>query len=72
MPIGAFASVEPGDGIRLDGCVASLDGSVIIRDSITESSADPVSIGVALAESLLDRGADNILAAIRDTRPGPE
>ena len=64
VPIGALTSVG-GDGARvLHGLVAGLDGTPMLRASIT-ISADPVASGQALAAQLRDAGAAEILAQAR-------
>lgn len=63
VPIGGHGRLE-GDNIILDGMVAELDGSRIIRDEIKGSKDQPMDIGYALAEKLLISGADDILKRI--------
>ena len=53
-----------GEEIALDGMVAELDGTRIIRDRMSGGKEDPERIGRALAERLLASGADDILARI--------
>lgn len=64
IPIGALGRIE-GDKLVLDGMVASLDGSNLVRDRITGDPSKPEELGLALAELLLDLGADEILAEVR-------
>ncbi len=66
VPVAAWAREENGR-LRLDGAVASLDGSDHVRGRLDGDPADAEALGVELAERLLDRGAGAILAAIRDT-----
>ena len=63
VPIGAHARLD-GDSLVLVGCVASLDGSMMVRDSAEDSAENPEQLGTDLAESLLDRGAGEILRAV--------
>ena len=60
LPIAGHASIS-GNEIKLVGLVARLDGSELIisehKGNINETDA----IGITLAESLLERGADEIL-----------
>jgi hydroxymethylbilane synthase len=63
VPIGAYAFIE-GNRITIHGMVSELDGSRIIRDSLTGSCEEPEKAGEILAARLLDMGADKILAAI--------
>ena len=49
QPVGALATAS-GDGIEIEGMVASVDGRVLVRE--TMSGDDPVSVGRALADAL--------------------
>lgn len=60
FPIAAHAIVD-GDRLTLDGLVAAPDGSQILRDNITGSLDNAESTGVALADRLIARGANNLL-----------
>ncbi len=64
VPIGAYATIADGT-ISLEAVVAAVDGSSSVRASHSASSADPAGVGIALAEELISRGADQILAEIR-------
>lgn len=70
VPIAAFGEVtsdaSPPDRstLTLRGLVGSLDGATIVRGELRGLAADAESIGVALAEELLARGAGAILAAL--------
>ena len=61
VPIAAHAVVSNG-GIRLDGLVASLDGSRVIRGSNTAAPADAEWVGDRLAALLLEQGAGELLS----------
>ncbi len=61
MPIGAYATVE-GDTMTLAGIVIALDGSREVRASASGSVREPGAVGIHVADSLLARGADTILA----------
>jgi hydroxymethylbilane synthase len=63
VPIAAHAVLD-GDRLHLDGLIASVDGTRVIRDTIQGSAADPERLGIQLAERLLGRGGDVILKAI--------
>ena len=63
VPIAGHAEVK-GDGVRLRGLVANLDGTVIIRGERSGPVAEAARVGVGLAEELLARGAGDILASI--------
>ena len=64
IPIGALAQVI-GDSIRLEGVVASLDGKTVLRSEVSGPAEEPEKLGIALAEILIDMGADDILNALR-------
>jgi len=65
VPIGAHAVLD-GDQLRLEGLVAEVDGSLIIRRSITGARSEAVSLGVKLADEVLDAGGKRILDALYD------
>ena len=65
VPIGSLAK-SSGNSLDLQGLVASLDGTKIIRDSVTASDPDPVQLGLELAERMLAAGAEDILNSIRN------
>ncbi len=58
VPIGAFAESSEG-GLQLTAIVARADGSVILRE--TQRGNDPIALGELVGETLLQRGADQIL-----------
>ncbi len=62
VPVGVRSAVENGT-VTLSGMVASPDGGLYF--SGTEQGADATAVGVKLAESLIDRGADKVLKMIR-------
>jgi hydroxymethylbilane synthase len=53
LPAGAHATVE-GDEVTLTAILASFDGRIVLRDSVT--GTDPVALGTDLANQMLDRG----------------
>jgi hydroxymethylbilane synthase len=63
MPIGAFATVS-GNTLTLSGLVVSLDGRRSARAGATGAAANPEGLGTSVAEQLLARGADAILADV--------
>jgi len=63
VPLAAHATVAAGT-VRLRALVASIDGTRVVRGERTGPVAQAADIGVALAEDLLARGADAILAEI--------
>ncbi len=65
VPVGARAVVTE-DRVTLAGMVAAPSGSRIFRDEISGTRAEAVSLGIRLAERLLDEGAG---AVLREARP---
>ena len=63
VPIAGYAELE-GNKLWLRGLVASPDGQQVIRGDIHGSTEEAESLGRALAEDLLGRGADKILAEL--------
>lgn len=69
VPIGGFATLE-GNQLSLEALVGELDGSRIIRANqhiqLTKDNAmqQAQNLGIAIAENLLQQGADRILAAL--------
>ncbi len=66
VPIAGYAELE-GEQIYLRGLVGKPDGSEILRAEIRGSSTQAHELGVQLAQQLLARGADRILAALQAT-----
>lgn len=69
VPIAGHATLS-GDQILLEGWVASLDGKEIIRESRRAPVSGAAALGVSVAESLLEKGAAPILAAIYSAGSG--
>jgi hydroxymethylbilane synthase len=63
VPIGVNTRFN-GDELVLTGMVASLDGVRLIRDEARGPQTDPEAIGVALAHTLREQGAGEILEEI--------
>ena len=61
VPIAAHATIDSGS-MSLNGLVASPDGSKVLRGRRRGSSQDADLIGQELAEEMLARGADKLLA----------
>ncbi|MHB8841423.1 MAG: hydroxymethylbilane synthase [Candidatus Aquicultor sp.] len=68
IPIGALGILEDGV-LKLEGMVAGLDGSRLIRDSIAGAPEEADELGVRLADKLKTQGADEILAEVRAETP---
>ncbi len=60
VPLGAWGRIEQGR-LVLEACVLSADGMEYLRRGTSGSAAEPEALGRALAETLLDAGADRIL-----------
>lgn len=63
VPIAGYAELD-GDRLRLRGLVATPDGRTAVRGSIEGSRHEAGPLGTALADELLSRGADRILAEL--------
>ena len=61
LPIAAHATIEK-DLLKLDGLVATPDGSKRLRDTLSGSADSAEDIGALLASTLIDRGATTLLA----------
>ena len=64
VPIAGYAQTTD-DQVHLTGLVAELDGSTILRTSMTSQRSDAESLGLRAAEELLSRGADDILTRLQ-------
>ncbi len=63
VPIAGHGTVD-GNTYRLTGLVADVDGSTLIRHSLSGPAPSAARIGTELAEMLLSRGADVLLAKL--------
>ncbi|MEC4678219.1 MAG: hydroxymethylbilane synthase [Nitrospirota bacterium] len=63
VPIAGHATVQENE-VTLKGRVLSLDGKTLIEEVQTASRLEAESLGVAVAEALLAKGADVILKAL--------
>lgn len=61
VPIAGFAELE-GDALYLRGLVGEPDGARMIRAEARGPASNPEELGICVAEQLLSRGADRILA----------
>ncbi|MCZ8513327.1 hydroxymethylbilane synthase [Paenibacillus filicis] len=67
VPIGAYAQIrETAEGreITLTGMVGAPDGSALLKE--TMAGTDPDRLGLAVAEALLVRGAEDLLAIAKE------
>ncbi len=65
VPVGAHGEVKNGE-LHLQGYVGTLDGQNAVRGSITGSPDDATTLGIQLAEQLIQNGADEILTTVRE------
>ena len=63
VPIAAYASIV-GSILRIDGLVGTIDGKRFIRDHVEGPVEEAESLGIKLAEILLDQGAKEILEEV--------
>jgi len=63
VPIGAHALLD-GDRIRIEGLVAEVDGSTIIRREAGAGRSEASDLGVRLADDVLNAGGRQILQAL--------
>jgi hydroxymethylbilane synthase len=63
VPVGVFTKLE-GANVHLAGRVLSLDGSAMVEGETSGPREDAKTLGVALANRLLEQGADKILASL--------
>ncbi|MCX4189851.1 hydroxymethylbilane synthase [Methylophaga sp. OBS3] len=63
VPIGGYAILD-NDKLWLRGLVGRPDGTEMLLDEINGDAKDAETLGLALAEKLLSRGADKILAEV--------
>lgn len=61
VPIAAYARMTEEDGFILDGLVASIDGTTIIKEQICGVSALAREAGLALARTCISKGAGKLL-----------
>ncbi|MGO8970285.1 MAG: hydroxymethylbilane synthase [Myxococcaceae bacterium] len=64
VPLGGYAVLE-GERLWLRGFVGTPDGTEVLRGERRGASSAPAEVGRSLAEELLGRGADRLLAALQ-------
>lgn len=67
VPLGAYA-VREGDEISITGFVSSVDGKQMLRETVRGSVINAEAVGKALANQLIAKGADKILAALEHVK----
>ncbi|WP_461537242.1 hydroxymethylbilane synthase [Spongorhabdus nitratireducens] len=70
VPIGGFAVLE-GENIYLRGLVGSPDGETMLRSEVRGPAVQAEQLGIQVAESLLEQGADKILQAVYGEADAP-
>jgi hydroxymethylbilane synthase len=68
VPIAGYAILDNGE-LWLRGLVGEPDGSLILRGEVRGAPEDAEQLGIQLADELLSRGADRILAALYGDSP---
>lgn len=63
VPIGVHADAEA-EKIKIEAIIASLDGSTVLRDTISGEAKDAAALGQKLGKKMLAAGGQEILAAI--------
>jgi hydroxymethylbilane synthase len=64
VPIGARAELH-GDAMHMEAVVGSIDGTTIVRYGLDGSRDEPLVLGAAMVDRLLDMGTGEVLADIR-------
>lgn len=54
LPAGAHATLAADGSLSLEGLLASLDGHVVLRETVSGTASDAAALGHSLARSLLD------------------
>ncbi|MDQ6958263.1 MAG: hydroxymethylbilane synthase [Mariprofundaceae bacterium] len=63
VPIAGHATLD-GDTLHMQGLVGEVDGSQLIRRSLSGSRTEAISLGTTLADEVLDAGGREILARL--------
>lgn len=69
MPVGAFAQMNDDGSLTVTGCVASLDGSRVLRHTLTGKPGESTTLGGTLVDHFLLQGASSILDGLRQSAP---
>jgi len=64
-PVGAYAELVDGDGLRVSAFAGLPDGSTWVRDASEGDASDPAALGRSVAERMLLAGAGDILEAAK-------
>ena len=63
VPVAGYAQLVD-EHLELSGLVARIDGSELLKDTVSGPPADALQLGTNLADTLLQRGADKILGEL--------
>ncbi len=69
VPIGALCQTLPDGRLRISGCVAALDGSTVLRNSLEGAANQASDLGADLAELFLAMGAGELLDRLKESAP---
>lgn len=69
VPVGAIARIIA-DQIELSACVASVDGSKVLRKEHRGPTNDPEKVGFELAQTMLSLGAREIIGGLKEADLG--
>lgn len=64
VPVGVYGTVIGENQMQVEALIASLDGKVVVRDTLRGSFADAEILGIRLAKSLLARGGREIMISV--------
>lgn len=64
VPVGVYGTVVGENQMQVEALIASLDGKVVVRDTLRGSFADAEILGIRLAKSLLARGGREIMISV--------
>ncbi len=69
MPIGAYAKLTASKTILLTACIASLDGTDLVKGEMTAPTSEASQLGKRLATLLLEQGGHKIVEQLRRLSP---
>jgi hydroxymethylbilane synthase len=70
VPVGAIAQLTADGQIELSACVASVDGTRTLRETLKGPVSDPAKLGTTLAEKMLSLGAREIIGGLKESDLG--
>lgn len=65
VPLAAHATLD-GDHLQMEGLVGAVDGTTLLRRAVEGPRSDAESLGIQLADTLLELGAGELLAAAHE------